>query len=60
MRLCPEHTGKEDRAFFLPVMNYYSKREQDDMFQALWEYDRKVIHEKHRASVETLEKANPA
>jgi len=53
----PEHIRKEDREFFLPVMNYYSKQEQDDMLQAFWEYDRKLIHEKYRALVETLEKA---
>lgn len=53
----PEHIRKEDKQFFIPVMSYYSKQEQESMLQAFWEYDRKLIHEKYRALVETLETA---
>ena len=51
----PLHIEKEDRRFFIPCMAYFSSHEQDDMLEAFWEFDRKLIHEKYRSVVEKFE-----
>lgn len=42
--LYPAHIEKEDRHFFLPVMDYFTKKEQLDMLHRFWEFDEKLIH----------------
>jgi len=51
----PKHIEKEDRHFFLPCMDYFSKEEQLDMLGEFWEFDKKLIHEKYKAMVEKSE-----
>jgi len=51
----PGHIEREDRHFFIPCMEYFTAHEQDDMFEAFAEFDRKVIHEKYRSVVEKIE-----
>lgn len=51
----PKHIEKEDKHFFIPVMKYFSKQEQDDMLQEFWEFDKNLIHEKYKTVVEKLE-----
>jgi len=41
------HIEKEDKRFFHPIMNYFSRQEMDAMLQEFEEFDRKVIHEKY-------------
>jgi hemerythrin-like domain-containing protein len=53
--LYPAHIEKEDKHFFYPVMEYFSKQEQDAMLDEFREFDRSMIHEKYRKTVETLE-----
>ena len=55
-RFYPAHIEKEDRRFFIPCMDYFSKQEQAAMLQQFWQFDRKLIHEKYRLVVEQLEK----
>ncbi|MDP2859464.1 MAG: hemerythrin domain-containing protein [Bacillota bacterium] len=50
----PDHIKREDAGFFIPLMDYYSKEEQDKMLEEFWEYDRMLIHEKYRLTVEGL------
>ena len=52
----PRHIEKEDKHFFIPVMEYLSKAEQDGMIQAFAEFDRKMIREKYGSVVEQLER----
>jgi hemerythrin-like domain-containing protein len=52
--LYPAHIEKEDKHFFYPCMEYFSKQEQADMLQEFWEFDRKMIHEKYQKVVEEL------
>ncbi len=52
----PKHIEKEDKHFFLPCMNYFSKEEQAAMLNEFWEFDRKLVHEKYRVIVEEIEK----
>jgi hemerythrin-like domain-containing protein len=51
----PKHIEKEDRHFFLPCMDYLTKDEQRKMLDEMWEFDRKMIHEKYRQMVDALE-----
>ncbi|OGS45924.1 MAG: cation-binding protein [Elusimicrobia bacterium RIFOXYD2_FULL_34_15] len=51
----PVHIEKEDKHFFIPIMEYFSKEEKDNMLQESWEFDRKLIHEKYKTIVDNLE-----
>ncbi len=46
------HILKEDKQFFFPCMEYFSREEQDGMLQEFWEFDRRLIHEKYSSVVE--------
>ncbi len=52
----PSHIEKEDKHFFLPVMNYFTRQEKDDMLQEFKEFDKKLIHEKYKRMVEGYER----
>ncbi len=54
--LYPPHIEKEDRHFFIPILDYFSAEEQDEMLQAFMEFDRKMIHEKYKLVVESYER----
>jgi hemerythrin-like domain-containing protein len=43
----PKHIEKEDKHFFYPCQEYFSKDEQAKMLAEFWEFDRKMIHEKY-------------
>jgi hemerythrin-like domain-containing protein len=51
----PKHIEKEDRHFFAPVMNYFTRDEMDQMLNEMWEFDRRMIHEKYTKLVEKFE-----
>lgn len=44
---------KEDKVFSPAVRRYFSEQEEQDMLDELWEFDRKMIHEKYISAVET-------
>jgi len=48
----PKHIEKEDKHFFYPCQEYFSKDEQEKMLTQFWEFDRKMIHEKYNKVVE--------
>jgi hemerythrin-like domain-containing protein len=48
----PKHIEKEDRHFFIPVMEYFSKEQKDAMLEEENEFDRNLIHERYKAVVE--------
>jgi hemerythrin-like domain-containing protein len=50
----PQHIEKEDKHFFYPSMEYFTKEEQDRMLNEFWEFDRKMIHEKYTKVVDLL------
>ncbi len=52
----PAHIEKEDKRFFLPVMNYFTREEKDEMLQEFWVFDKNLIHEKYKKMVEGYEK----
>jgi hemerythrin-like domain-containing protein len=45
----PAHIEKEDKRFFLPVMDYFSPEEREALVEEGREFDRKFIHEVYRA-----------
>ena len=51
----PKHIEKEDKHFFLPVMDYFTDEEKDAMLLEGYEFDRSLIHEKYKTVVETYE-----
>jgi hemerythrin-like domain-containing protein len=51
----PRHIDKEDKLFFVPCMAYFSEAERAEMLQAMFEFDRQMIHEKYRGVVEGIE-----
>jgi hemerythrin-like domain-containing protein len=55
----PIHIEKEDRQFFMPVMSYLTKQEQDAMLQEFYEFDRNLIHSTYRGIIERMESAPP-
>ena len=50
----PAHIEKEDKHFFYPCMDYFTKAEQDQMLGEFYEFDRNMIHEKYRKVVDQI------
>ncbi|MGD1153111.1 MAG: hemerythrin domain-containing protein [Syntrophales bacterium] len=46
-----KHIELEDKHFFIPCLQYFTKDEMDAMLNAMWEYDRNMIHVKYREVV---------
>jgi hemerythrin-like domain-containing protein len=57
--LYPRHIDKEDKHFFLAVMDVFSRQELEDMLQEFAEFDRHLIHDRYRAVVDRLSKTLP-
>lgn len=53
--LYPAHIAKEDKHFFIPVMDYFTEEEQDAMLKEFHEFDERMIHEKYGTAVKLLE-----
>ena len=51
----PKHIEIEDKRFFIPVMEYFSKNEQDAMLKEGYEFDKKLIHETYQNIVKRFE-----
>lgn len=51
----PAHIAKEDKHFFIPVMDYFSAAEQAVMLREFYEFDRKFVHVAYREIVSALD-----
>ena len=51
----PVHIQKEDKLFFYPCMDYFTKEELEKMLDEFYEFDRKMIHEKYLKVVNQIE-----
>ena len=51
----PKHIDKEDKEFFIPVMDYFTEEEKDRMLQEGLDFDAGPIHEKYQKMVELRE-----
>jgi hemerythrin-like domain-containing protein len=52
----PRHIEKEDKHFFYPCQDYFTREEQEKMLAEFWEFDRKMIHEKYNKVFEEYDK----
>lgn len=52
----PRHIEKEDKHFFYPAQEYFTKIEQEKMLMEFWEFDRKMIHEKYNKVFEEYDR----
>lgn len=52
----PRHIEKEDKHFFLPVMDYFTKDEQSAMLAEFNDFDRQFIHSTYKNIVSEWEK----
>ncbi|MEE8582472.1 MAG: hemerythrin domain-containing protein [Dehalococcoidales bacterium] len=55
VKLYPRHIEKEDEHFFYPSMEYFNRREQDEMLDRFWEFDRTMVHTKYQKVLADLE-----
>ncbi len=55
VEMYPKHIEKEDKHFFIPCMEYFTPAEKDDMLAQMYEFDRRLIHEKYRGIIEGIE-----
>jgi len=55
INLYPMHIKKEDSQFFIPIMEYFDDKEQDNLLKRFMEFDRSMIHEKYKRVVEQYE-----
>lgn len=51
----PEHINKEEKHFFIPCMEYFSREEMDKMLQDYVDFDSKLIHDKYRKIIKEIE-----
>jgi len=52
----PKHIEKEDKHFFIPMMDYFTEAERQAILNEEWEFDRNLIHEKYKNMVLAVEK----
>ena len=52
----PKHIEKEDKHFFYPCEEYFSKDEQERMLTEFLEFDSKMIHEKYNKVLDDYNK----
>ena len=52
----PRHIEKEDKHFFYPCQEYFTRDEQEKMLAEFWKFDRKMIHEKYNKVFEEYTK----
>ena len=56
----PQHLEKEEKHFFYPSMDYFTKEEKDKMLEEFAEFDGKLFHNEHRRIIEDLEQKRGA
>jgi len=55
VRFYPEHIYREDRIFFPASLGYLTEQQEETMLGEMWEWDRRMIHDKYAAVIDTLE-----
>ncbi len=51
----PKHIEKEDKHFFIPIMDYFNGQEQEGILKEFAEFDRNFDHVKYKRLVSELE-----
>jgi Uncharacterized conserved protein len=52
----PKHIEKEDKHFFMPIMNYFTQAEKEAMLQEEWEFDKNLIHQIYKNKISEAER----
>jgi hemerythrin-like domain-containing protein len=55
----PKHIEKEDKYFFLPIMEYFSKEEKQAMLMEGYQFDADLLHREYQKIVEAEETELP-
>jgi len=53
----PKHIEKEDRHFFIPIMDYFSEPEKEALLNEGYEFDSSLVHEQYAGLVSEWEEA---
>lgn len=53
--LYPDHIRTEDKQFFIPVMNYLSDEEQEEMIEEMWDFDHDLFTELYEGCIVQFE-----
>jgi hemerythrin-like domain-containing protein len=51
----PKHIEKEDKHFFMPIMNYFNREEKEAMLKEEWEFDKNLIHQIYKNKISEAE-----
>lgn len=54
IELYPQHIKREDEDFFYPVLNYFSKKEKDELCREAEEFDMKFPHKTYKERLKKL------
>jgi len=54
--LYPQHIEIEDKQFFFPIMDYFTREECDNMIREFFDFDKNIIHKYYNQIVEKQEK----
>lgn len=54
VKFYPQHIEKEDKHFFIPVMDYFDQSEQESLLEEESEFDRNFIHEIYTEKVNEI------
>lgn len=55
--LYPDHIATEDHNFFIPVMDYFTHEEKEDMIEEMWAFDHDLFTELYEGCILQYEKA---
>ena len=55
IEIYPPHIAKEDKQFFFPSLEYFSREERIELIREGEEFDRQIIHRKYLQLIEELE-----
>jgi hemerythrin-like domain-containing protein len=55
----PKHIEKEDKRFFLPIMDYFSKEEKDAMLLEGYRFDADLLHAEYQKTVKEAQHRLP-
>jgi hemerythrin-like domain-containing protein len=53
--LYPDHIATEDDDFFIPVMDYFSDNEKEDMMEDMWDFDHELFTELYEGCITEYE-----
>jgi hemerythrin-like domain-containing protein len=53
--LYPDHIATEDDDFFIPVMDYFSDEEKEEMMEDMWDFDHELFTEMYEGCIAQYE-----